>query len=95
MKFNVSNQKEALEKGGDLQSSVWMEECGELIQAISKINRYGIEDEYKFNLIEEISDVIICIEQMCEKYDIYPDHIQSMINYKCKRNKERLEDGIK
>lgn len=49
-----------------------IEECGELIKALSKLNRtHGIgqitettEDAAMQNVIEEIADVEICIEQL-------------------------------
>ena len=47
--------------GKDVQSTVCMEECAELIQAISKEKR-GKSDKY--HLEEEMADVIICIEML-------------------------------
>ena len=42
--------------GADLQTVVCMEECAELIQAISKMKR---GKDNRDNLIEEIADVIV------------------------------------
>lgn len=39
-----------------------MEECAELIQAVSKLLRYGTTLEVESNLIEEMADVIICMK---------------------------------
>ena len=44
--------------GSDMQTTVCMEECSELIQAISKMKR---GKDNRDNLIEEIADVIIGI----------------------------------
>ena len=46
--------------GEEIQSTVCMEECAELIQAISKAKRGKINRD---NMIEEIADVLICIEK--------------------------------
>ena len=83
--------------GKDAQSVVHMEECAELIQAISKIHRIGYgpdvpPDAYE-NLVEEIADVLICMEQLREIYDI-PDHeLQRMIDYKCARQEARMNES--
>ena len=44
--------------GSDMQTTVCMEECAELIQAISKMKR---GKDNRDNLIEEMADVMICI----------------------------------
>lgn len=44
--------------------TIAMEECAELIQAISKVKRYGLAKEYYDNLNEEIADVNICIDTL-------------------------------
>lgn len=48
--------------GNQYLLTVAMEESAELIQAISKIKRYGCVEEYYDNLNEEIADVSICID---------------------------------
>ena len=48
----------------DLTLIITSEECAELIQAISKIKRYGFHDEYEDNLHEEVADVLICITEL-------------------------------
>ena len=50
--------------GDDLTLIITSEECAELIQAISKIKRYGFHDEYEDNLHEEVADVLICIPEL-------------------------------
>ena len=80
--------------GSNAQAMVHMEECAELIQAISKMRRVkndGKDDSAAYeNLVEEMADVLISLEQMKLMYDI-PDHaIQGMIDRKCARQEERI-----
>lgn len=79
--------KRAIEHyGKDVQSTVCMEECAELIQAISKEKR-GKSD--KSHLAEEMADVIICIEMLKEIYSISDDMISEWIQIKEARIIER------
>jgi NTP pyrophosphatase (non-canonical NTP hydrolase) len=65
--------------GADLQTTVCMEECSELIQAISKKKRgKGSRD----NLIEEMADVMICMDILKQVYGVSDSEIQ---NYICKK----------
>ena len=67
--------------GKDITLMQTIEECGELIQAISKYNRTrGIgqktevtEEEALHNLIVEVTDVSICIEQIIYLLNIEDD----------------------
>ena len=74
--------------GKDVQSTVCMEECAELIQAISKEKR-GKSD--KENLAEEMADVIICIEMLKQIYNITEDEIYSWVINKQERIIERIK----
>lgn len=74
--------------GKDTQSTICMEECAELIQAISKEKR-GKSD--KDHLAEEIADVIICIEMLRQIYNISEDAISSWIITKQERTIERIK----
>ena len=74
--------------GKDVQSTVCMEECAELIQAISKEKR-GKSD--KSNLAEEMADVIICIEMLKQIYNITDDEIYSWVITKQERIIKRIE----
>ena len=74
--------------GVDAQSTVCMEECAELIQAISKEKR-GKHD-YK-HLAEEIADVLICISMLQDMYEIDSSDIQLWIDLKQKRIVERMK----
>lgn len=65
--------------GSDLQTVVCMEECSELIQAISKMKR---GKDNRDNLIEEMADVMICMDILKQVYGVSDNEIQ---NYVCKK----------
>ena len=73
------------------ETVIAMEECAELIQAISKVKRYGFAGEYRDNLIEEIADVSIVIREIMMIFDISNDDIAEFIDSKIQRIKKRLE----
>lgn len=75
--------------GDDLTLIITSEECAELIQAITKVKRYGFHDEYEDNLHEEVADVLICItELVCLGYlDI--DKVRDYQKLKIDRELER------
>lgn len=54
-----------------------MEECSELIQALSK--RIRANNPNKDNIIEEMAHVITCIRLVCLQLNISPDAIQQEI----------------
>ena len=74
--------------GKDVQSTVCMEECAELIQAISKEKRGKSDKEH---LAEEMADVIICIKMLKQIYNITEDEIYSWIINKQERIIERIK----
>lgn len=74
--------------GEDLESTVCMEECAELIQAISKQKRGKSDKEH---LTEEIADVLICIKLLQSIYDIPDGHIADWIISKQARMLERIK----
>lgn len=85
--------------GIKMQSLVAMEELAELQKAISKLVRNPEEKtkplEFKglrHNLIEEMADVIICMDQLKEYYNINHAEIQSTIASKQARQAKRLEE---
>ena len=78
--------QEQLLKNGNIQQVIWMEELAELQQAISKGLRGKLD---RYNLIEEVADVLICLTQLRIEYVINDDELQSMIDYKHERNIER------
>ena len=77
--------------GKDVQSTVCMEECAELIQAISKEKR-GKSD--KDHLAEEMADVIICIEMLKQIYNITEDEIYSWVITKQERTIKRIKKDV-
>lgn len=48
---------------------ITMEECGELIQACSKILRFGKEHEHMANLTKETGDVL-CMTDLLDSYGL-------------------------
>ena len=74
--------------GKDVQTTVCMEECAELIQSISKLKRYGVYDTS--NLAEEMADVLICIEILKQVYSVTNAELQEWIDKKQGRIDERM-----
>lgn len=91
---------ETLDRYGiERQSLVAMEELAELQKAISKLVRNPEEKtkplEFKglrHNLIEEMADVLICMDQLIEFYQIQGIEIQDIIQAKQERQAKRLEE---
>lgn len=85
--------------GIKMQSLVAMEELAELQKAISKLVRNSEERTKPFdfkglrnNLIEEMADVLICMDQLIEYYQIERHEIQELIQAKQERQAKRLEE---
>ena len=81
------------------QSLVSMEELSELQKAVSKLVRYPEEKTKPFdfkglrnNLIEEMADVLICMDQLINFYKIDRSEIQELIQAKQERQAKRLEE---
>lgn len=78
--------KKALKKyGKTYEMMVCMEECAELIQAISKIIRYPRSNYRHDALIEEMADVLICIEYLKMINEITQEEIDLLISNKLRR----------
>lgn len=79
--------------GEEIQATVCMEECAELIQAISKMIRRNDELSEKDHnhLEEEVADVLICIEMLKQIYSIPDLNIEEWIDRKQKRMINRME----
>lgn len=85
--------------GIDAQTTVCMEECAELIQAISKLKRFDPEDpnnmvsrtELIENLYEEMADVQICFDLLFEIYGLKLSDMRRMIDHKVWRMKQKME----
>lgn len=98
--INEKINKETMNRYGiERQSLVAMEELSELQKAISKLVRNPEEKtkplEFKglrHNLIEEMADVIICMDQLKEYYNITHAEIQINIDSKQARQRRRLEE---
>lgn len=88
--------------GIERQSLVAMEELSELQKAISKLvrNPKEITNKLEFrefrglrhNLIEEMADVLVCMDQLIEFYHIQRPEIQELIQAKQERQAKRLEE---
>lgn len=85
-----TNYLQAVEENKDLCLTIAMEECAELIQAISKGKRGKLD---KDNLAEEIADVLICMELINEIYDVDEKEIEKWFKKKAIRVIERLDKG--
>ena len=90
-KYAAVLEENIKENGVALETVVAMEECAELIQAISKVRRYGFIGQYKDNLIEEIADVSIVIREIMMMFGIADDDIAEFIDSKIQRIKKRLD----
>lgn len=73
--------------GKSIQLTVAMEECSELIQAVSKEIR-GKHD--KAHLSEEIADVLISIEIIKQACGVTESEVNEWIDYKQERIKRRI-----
>ena len=94
MAYNIGKSiiaKSIKHYGEEIQSTVCMEECAELIQEVSKAKR-GKPD--KNNMAEEIADVLICIEILKQIYDIPDYSIENWIERKQERMARRMEDRV-
>jgi NTP pyrophosphatase (non-canonical NTP hydrolase) len=93
---NCPKLKEVCEIWGEQHMlTIAMEENAELIQAISKIKRNGVDHINASHLDEEVADVLICI---CELFVMdYLDvrEIARIIERKIKRSMKRTQDHIK
>lgn len=85
--------RESIEKyGKTMQSIVCMEECSELIQAISK--RLRGKSDANDNLAEEMADVTICLHLLQEMYGITDEQLDEWIDRKTIRQLARMKaDG--
>ena len=98
--FDKQINNETIDRYGiERQSLVAMEELSELQKAISKLVRNPEEKtkplEFKglrHNLIEEMADVLICMDQLINFYKIDRSDIQELIQAKQERQAKRLEE---
>lgn len=87
----ITIQKLIKKNGIRYQSGIAQEECAELIQAISKClrSKEAIPIKERMNLIEEMADVLICIQQLHIMYHVTDEELHAMKQYKEKRLIER------
>lgn len=87
----ITIQKLIKKNGIRYQSGIAQEECAELIQAISKClrSKEAIPIKERMNLIEEMADVLICIQQLQIMYHVTDEELHAMKQYKEKRLIER------
>lgn len=64
-----------------------MEECAELIRAVSK--RLRGKPDPEDNLAEEMADVYICLGMLRDMYGITDERLESWIDRKTERQVER------
>ena len=86
--------RQGIKRNGEtLTNVITMEELSELQKEVSKKTRYKPSDNY--DLIQEMSDALICIGNLCQQYNINADDLKKGINVKIKRinkkNKEYFE----
>ena len=74
----------------DLILTIAMEECSELIQAISK-NKRG-KGNYD-NTCEEVVDVLICIEWLIERLNLKQEDILRWLDFKINRCNIKIKSG--
>lgn len=97
------NKETAKYYGYEAQSNQLVEECAELIQAVSKYRRavaglgQPVAEEKKAvaleNLIEEIADVEIMLEQVKYLLQIPEEELDAVKLYKVNRTRERITQG--
>lgn len=77
------------------QLFIAVEECAELQQAISKCyrNKELIPAEVRENLIEEMADVMICLEQLKVIFHINEEELKYWIE--AKENRLLTREGLK
>lgn len=81
-------EKVIIHYGKENQSIVVVEECAELIQAVTKELR---GKSWKLHVIEEMADVYICLEMLKQMYEITDSDLQEWIDFKQKRAVKRME----
>ena len=81
---------------GNKAPMIVMEECGELIQAISKVERADLKDKRKVvdeKLTEEMCDVYICLSLLHARYNIDYEMMEKAIDEKMTNFLERINKG--
>lgn len=100
MNIEIRDQEDIIKHYGiESQLGICQEECAELIQAISKVRRFGIiRNEHDImnwmrlsdDLLEEMADVIVCINQIQFIFSITDGQLEDKINEKIERQTRRM-----
>lgn len=91
--------RKVLDLRGDKQLGMVIEECAELIQAISKYQRRAIGDHYldereiRENMVEEIADVYVVLQTARDLLGIHAEEINQVIRYKQARLLKNIQEG--
>lgn len=64
------------------QVDILQEECAELIQALSKLKRYGLDEVVKRNVLEEMTHTLISIASVATILGITEEDIDKQTNAK-------------
>lgn len=94
-RFNIDSEviKNSIAHYGDqIQLTTSMEECAELIQALSKYLRF--EGSYYNEVVEEVADVYICLELVKTILGIPDRDIEAWIKNKQSRLVNRMYDDM-
>ena len=87
--------EKSIDNYGPVQLLMICEEMGELIQAISKMERLmdgkDKKNKHKQHIIEEIADVQIMLDELMLYYDIDPDEVKNLKSEKIQRLKKRMD----
>lgn len=71
---------------GDEMPVMTMEECGELIQVLSKARREGMCGELEDHILQEIRDVLICAGALMNYFDLEVEDLEEEIGIKLDMN---------
>lgn len=94
MVIQIPNQKAVIDHYGvEAQIPVFMEECAELAQAISKMHRKPSAAR-RDNLVEELADVLICMNQLQLIYGIQNWELQKKVREKTQRTEARINGDV-
>lgn len=81
--------------GNQHMLTIAMEECAELIQAVSKIKRNGSNPVDGEHLAEETADVLICICELFLMGYLDVNKTAKIFKEKVKRSMQRTQDYVK
>lgn len=89
------SMEKSIDNYGQVQLLMVCEEMGELIQAISKMERLmdskDKKNRHKQHIIEEIADVQIMLDELMLYYHIDPDEVKAFKDDKIQRLKKRMD----